>query len=146
MLKSAMYQLFAARHLTRPARTADTDTVRLSLPPSLSANLGCDAVGVPSQHGLQLLTHLPRIGCVFADTDRWWWIVPAGSDLDLDWPAQTSYATGAYVPAAQHRLIHHPDTRTPYTPPIPLFLMVCQLTGVQPSWAPSGGTPVVSTP
>jgi hypothetical protein len=109
------------------------------VPPALSASLGCDAVGVPAAYGFRLLSHLPRTGCVFADADRWWWIVPAGSDLELDWPAQVAYARGAYVPAVRPRLIHAPDSRTPYTPPIPLFLMVCQVTGVTPSWAVTDG-------
>lgn len=92
------------------------------------------------------MSHLPRTGCVFDDGERWWWIVPSGSDLDLDWPAQAAYARGACVPAVRPRLIHQPDSRTPYTPPIPLYLMVCQVTGVTPSWASTGGTRVPSAP
>ncbi|WP_031094722.1 hypothetical protein, partial [Streptomyces sp. NRRL S-15] len=114
--------------------------------PALSASLGCDAVGVPAQYGFRLMSHLPRAGCVFADADQWWWIVPSGSDLDLDWPEQASYATGAYVPSGRPRLIHAPDSRTPYTPPIPLFLMVCQVTGVVPSWDSSGRPRAVPAP
>ncbi|MFD6278225.1 hypothetical protein ACFWFI_22065 [Streptomyces sp. NPDC060209] len=146
MLKNALSQLLGARR----ARTVEEDSapnrVRLPLPPALSASLGCDAVGVPAQYGFRLMSHLPRAGCVFADADRWWWIVPSGSDLDLDWPEQASYATGAYVPAGRPRLIHAPESRTPYTPPIPLFLMVCQVTGVAPSWAPSGRPRAVPAP
>ncbi|MEV0490592.1 hypothetical protein [Streptomyces atratus] len=140
MLRSAMSHLLGS-HRSRESRPPGTGggLVQLPLPPALSASLGCDAVGVPAGYGFQLLSHLPRTGCVFADADRWWWIVPAGSDLDLDWPSQVAYARGAYVPAVRPRLIHAPDSRTPYTPPIPLFLMVCQVTGVTPSWAVAGG-------
>ncbi|MFD3653011.1 hypothetical protein [Streptomyces sp. NPDC058620] len=135
MLKNALSQLRGARRSRVPEQGG---RVRLSLPPTLSAGLGCDAVGVPARYGFRLMSHLPRTGCVFADTDRWWWIVPAGSDLDLDWPEQVSYAAGALVASVRPRLIHTPDSRTPYTPPIPLFLMVCQVTGVTPSWASPG--------
>ncbi|MFF1832652.1 hypothetical protein ACFVXE_00315 [Streptomyces sp. NPDC058231] len=140
MLKNAMSQLIGARR-SREQRLpgAGDGLVQLPLPPTLSASLGCDAVGVPAAHGFRLMSHLPRTGCVFADADRWWWIVPACSDLDLDWPPQVTYARGASVPAVRPRLIHAPDSRAPYTPPIPLFLMVCQVMGVTPSWAAAGG-------
>ncbi|MGW1550319.1 hypothetical protein [Streptomyces sp. NPDC002346] len=140
MLRNAMSHLLGSR-LTRESRLPGSggNLVQLALPPALSASLGCDAVGVPAGYGFRLMSHLPRTGCVFADADRWWWIVPAGSDLDLDWPSQVAYARGAHVPAVRPRLIHAPDSRTPYTPPIPLFLMVCQITGVTPSWAAAGG-------
>ncbi|MFJ4183204.1 ATP-binding protein [Streptomyces sp. NPDC089733] len=136
-----------ARRLTR----ARLDEWRLDADAHDSAilivsELVTDAVGVPARYGFRLMSHLPRTGCVFADADRWWWIVPSGSDLDLDWPPQAAYAKGAFVPAVRPRLIHRPDGHTPYTPPIPLFLMVCQVTGVAPSWAPSGGERAVSAP
>ncbi|MFF3729346.1 hypothetical protein ACFYXM_03195 [Streptomyces sp. NPDC002476] len=146
MLRNAMSHLRRARRLHDSGPPAGAETVRLPLPPAFSATLGCDAVGVPARYGVRLLSHLPRTGCVFADTDLWWWIVPAGSDLDLDWPVQTVYVRGARVPADRPRLIHRPDNHTPYTPPIPLFLMVCQVMGVPPSWAPSGGARAVSAP
>ncbi|WP_405387009.1 hypothetical protein OG596_04085 [Streptomyces sp. NBC_01102] len=146
MLKKALSQLFGGR-VDRPQEDVGVPgRVRLPLPAALSASLGCDAVGVPARYGFRLMSHLPRAGCVFADADQWWWIVPSGSDLDLDWPEPASYATGAYVPAVRPRLIHAPDSRTPYTPPIPLFLMVCQVTGVAPSWAPSGRPNAVPAP
>ncbi|MEU3183323.1 hypothetical protein ABZ707_03790 [Streptomyces sp. NPDC006923] len=110
--------------------------IPLPLPPTLPASLGCDAVGVPARHGFRLMARLPRTGCVFADTDWWWWIVPAGSDLDLTWPAPARYIAGTNVPAVRPRLIHWPDAPTPYTPPIPFYLMVCQLAGTAPAWAP----------
>lgn len=67
------------------------------------------------------------------------------SDLDLDWPEQVTYARDAAVPGGRPRLIHSPDALTPYTPPIPLFLMVCQVTGVAPSWAAPGPRSVVAS-
>ncbi|MEV6399457.1 hypothetical protein AB0M39_32505 [Streptomyces sp. NPDC051907] len=115
---------------------------RLVLPPTLPATMGCDAVGVPARYGFRLLDRLPRNGCVFADTNWWWWIVPAGSDLELIWPLPSHYARGACVPAVSPRLIRSPDTRgaSPYTPPIPLYLMACQLTGTAPRWPAGIGT------
>jgi hypothetical protein len=121
--------------LSRGLLGEGTRTVRLPLPTTLSASLGCDAVGVPARHGFRLMARLPRTGCVFADDDRWWWIVPAGSDFELDWPSPASYVAGTIVPAVRPRLIHWPDDRSPYTPPIPFYLMVCQLAGTAPSWA-----------
>ncbi|WP_443042795.1 hypothetical protein [Streptomyces sp. NBC_00344] len=118
-----------ARHGASVLRTA------LARVPTLSTPLGCDAVGVPEYHGFRLLARLPKPGCVFADDDWWWWIVPAGSDLELAWPPQVRYAAGARVPAARPRLLHWPQDSLPYTPPIPLYLMVCQLTGAVPQWA-----------
>ncbi|MGW8988231.1 MULTISPECIES: hypothetical protein [unclassified Streptomyces] len=145
MLRNALARLRAA-HRGRTAEQVGGGRVRLALPASMSATLGCDAVGVPARHGFRLMSHLPRTGCVFADADRWWWIVPAGSDLDLDWPEQVTYARDAAVPGGRPRLIHSPDALTPYTPPIPLFLMVCQVTGVAPSWDAPGTRSVVSAP
>ncbi|MEU2246518.1 hypothetical protein [Streptomyces sp. NPDC019224] len=146
MLKNAMNHFLGHRSSREPAGTPGTGRVQLPLPTTLSASLGCDAVGVPARHGFRLMSHLPRTGCVFADAERWWWIVPAGSDLDLDWPEQVAYARGTCVPAVRPRLIHQPDSRTPYTPPIPLFLMVCQVTGVTPSWTQAYGPRAVSAP
>ncbi|MFE3324429.1 hypothetical protein [Streptomyces sp. NPDC059176] len=119
---------------------------RLDVPPGLSATLGCDAVGLPAGHGVRLLARMPHTGCVYADADWWWWIVPSGSDLDLPWPLPAHYSRGAYVPvrsghgtyATAPRLIHRPDSAFAYTPPIPLYLMVCQITGIAPAWARHG--------
>ncbi|MEE1754007.1 hypothetical protein [Streptomyces sp. SP18CS02] len=131
-----MATLLSARG--RRAPYTDPGEVRLALPPSLPATLGRDAVGVPARHGLRLMSRLPGNGCVFADTDWWWWIVPAGSDADLRWPLPSCYAVDAQVPGRRPRLIHRPDTTSPYTPPIPLYLMICQLTGVAPAWSVYG--------
>ncbi|MET9800536.1 hypothetical protein [Streptomyces sp. NPDC006368] len=133
-----MATLLASGRGRREHRGGTPGEVRLTLPPSLPTTLGCDAVGVPARHGFRLLSRLPATGCVFADSDWWWWIVPAGSDADLRWPLPACYATGAYVPDRRPRLIHRPDTTSPYTPPIPLYLMVCQLTGIAPAWPGPG--------
>ncbi|MFF8841336.1 hypothetical protein ACF08N_01180 [Streptomyces sp. NPDC015127] len=113
---------------------------RLRLPDTVPAALGCDAVGVPARFGFRLLGRMPRNGCVFADSQWWWWIVPAGSDLDLLWPLPAHYARGARVPGTSHRLIRGPDGASPYTPPIPLYLMACQLTGTAPTWPAEVGS------
>ncbi|MEU7698776.1 hypothetical protein [Streptomyces sp. NPDC039028] len=114
---------------------------RLAVPVGLHTGLGCDAVGVPARFGFKILSRLPSKGCVYADSDWWWWLVPAGSDHDVSWPLPACYAPGAEIPDRRPRLIHHPDGTSPYTPPIPLYLLVCQLTGIAPSWA---GPPVGS--
>ncbi|MDV9189106.1 hypothetical protein R6L23_12930 [Streptomyces sp. SR27] len=124
------------------ARPRDLGATRLAVPVGLHTGLGCDAVGVPARFGFKILSRLPAKGCVYADSDWWWWLVPAGSDLDLAWPLPACYAPGAEIPDRRPRLIHHPDGTSPYTPPIPLYLLVCQLTGIAPSWA---APPVRST-
>ncbi len=121
-------------------RTVGTGLTRLDLPSTVLPSLGCDAVGIPARHGFRLLGRLPRSGCIFADTDWWWWIVPEGSDHELAWPLPSHYARGAYVPATDPQLIRHPDDSSPYTPPIPLYLMACQLTGTAPSWSAGVGS------
>ncbi|MEO3974632.1 hypothetical protein [Streptomyces sp. CAU 1734] len=113
--------------------------IRLEPPPSIVPALGCDAVGMPARHGFRLLAGLPRNGCVFADADWWWWMVPAGSDQELTWPLPSHYAEGADVPGTEPQLIHWPDDRCPYTPPIPLYLLACQLTGTAPLWTAGVG-------
>lgn len=121
-----------------PARSRRPDaTTRLAVPADLRTGLGRDAVGVPARFGFKILSRLPVNGCVYADTDWWWWLVPAGSDLDLTWPLPACYASGAVIPDRRPRLIHHPDGTSPYTPPIPLYLLTCQLTGVAPAWSAS---------
>ncbi|WP_217235644.1 hypothetical protein [Streptomyces sp. AC555_RSS877] len=109
----------------------------LPLPKGMTAPLGCDAVAVPARLGPLLRSRLPQMGCVYADETHWWWIVPADSDYALEWPAPARYATGATVPDAPAvpELIHKPDGTLPYTPPIPLFLALCRLTGTTPTWS-----------
>ncbi|MFJ9824101.1 hypothetical protein ACIRSU_06960 [Streptomyces sp. NPDC101160] len=119
----------------RPLSPAPAGETRLRVPVDLPATLGCDAVGVPARYGFRILSRLPAKGCVYADSDWWWWLVPAGSDADLTWPLPACYASGAVIPDRGPRLIHHPDGGSPYTPPIPLYLLICQLTGIAPSWS-----------
>jgi hypothetical protein len=107
---------------------------RLAVPAGMTAPLGCDAVAVPARFGPLILPRLPRVGCVYADDTHWWWIVPSDSDHALEWPAPTQYATGALVPDIP-RLIHRPDGTLPYTPPIPLYLALCRVTGTTPTWS-----------
>ncbi|WP_309140554.1 hypothetical protein [Streptomyces sp. PKU-EA00015] len=121
-------------------RHQEAGLTRLVLPDSLPAELGCDAVGVPARFGFRLLGRMPRSGCVFADSQWWWWIVPAGSDLDLLWPLPAHYARGARVPGDRPRLIRGPNGPSPYTPPIPLYLTACQLTGAAPKWPTAVGS------
>ncbi len=117
-----------------PGRGPSLAATRLAVPTGLHTGLGCDAVGVPARFGFKILSRLPAKGCVYADTDWWWWLVPARSDLDLVWPLPACYAPGAEIPDRGPRLIHHPDGTSPYTPPIPLYLLACQLTGIAPAW------------
>ncbi|MCX5268978.1 hypothetical protein [Streptomyces sp. NBC_00199] len=110
---------------------------RLAVPEGMTAPLGCDAVSVPARLGPLLMPRLPRMGCVYADRARWWWLVPSDSDYALEWPAPAHYATGALLTDSPQvpGLIHRPDGTLPYTPPIPLYLAVCRLTGTTPAWS-----------
>ncbi|MFG2548908.1 hypothetical protein [Streptomyces sp. NPDC048581] len=120
--------------LRRSLRTADAGPRRLPVPDGMTAPLGCDAVAVPARFGPLVLPRLPRVGCVYADETHWWWIVPADSDYALEWPASVRYLTGAVVMDVP-RLIHRPDGTVPYTPPIPLYLALCRVTGTTPIWS-----------
>ncbi|MFE0704044.1 hypothetical protein [Streptomyces sp. NPDC058872] len=117
-----------------PTTAREPGATRLAVPVGLHTGLGCDAVGVPARFGFKILSRLPAKGCVYADSAWWWWLVPAGSDLDLVWPLPACYAPGAEIPDRGPRLIHRPDGTSPYTPPIPLYLLACQLTGTAPAW------------
>jgi hypothetical protein len=103
----------------------------------MTAPMGCDAVAVPARFGPLVLPRLPRVGCVYADRAHWWWIVPADSDYALQWPAPVRYTTGALVPdgADVPGLILRPEGAIAYTPPIPLYLALCRVTGTTPSWS-----------
>ncbi|MEU6569393.1 hypothetical protein [Streptomyces parvulus] len=124
--------------LQRERRSPGTPR-RLAVPDGMTIPLGCDAVAVPAELGQQVLPRLPRVGCVYADEVRWWWIVPSDSDYALEWPAPAWYATGAAVPDAPvlPGLIYRPDDTVPYTPPIPLYLALCRLTNTTPTWSRS---------
>jgi hypothetical protein len=103
----------------------------------MTAPLGCDAVAAPAEFGPLVLPRLPRVGCVYADEAHWWWLVPSDSDYALEWPAPAQYTAGAVVPDAPAvpGLIHKPDGTLPYTPPIPLYLALCRVTGTTPTWS-----------
>ncbi|MEU1300858.1 hypothetical protein ACQEV4_36350 [Streptomyces shenzhenensis] len=118
----------------RRAQRSPSATGRLSLPEGMTTPLGCDAVAVPARFGPLVVPRLPRVGCVYADGSHWWWIVPSDSDYALPWPAPAHYEPGARLPAVS-RLIHRPDGTVPYTPPIPLYLALCRVTGTTPDWS-----------
>ncbi|MFF4499091.1 hypothetical protein [Streptomyces sp. NPDC001401] len=110
---------------------------RLPVPDGMTAPMGCDAVAIPARFGPPVLSRLPRVGCVYADAAHWWWLVPSDSDYALEWPTPAQYAAGALVPDAPAvpDLIHRPAGTLPYTPPIPLYLALCRVTGTTPTWS-----------
>ncbi|MEU1849073.1 hypothetical protein ABZ499_07195 [Streptomyces sp. NPDC019990] len=112
-------------------------TLRLPVPDGMTAPLGCDAVAVPARFGPLVKPRLPRVGCIYATETTWWWLVPSDSDHALEWPAPVRYATGAVVTDVQRvpELMHRPDGTLPYTPPIPLYLALCRVTGTAPAWS-----------
>ncbi|MFJ5258968.1 hypothetical protein ACIQAC_00630 [Streptomyces sp. NPDC088387] len=122
------------RGLHTPGTPVQGGPRRLSLPDGMTAPMGWDAVAVPADLGQQVIPRLPHVGCVYADETHWWWLVPADSDYALDWPDPAEYVVGAFVPTVT-RLLHRPDGALPYTPPIPLYLALCRLTGTTPSWS-----------
>lgn len=128
----------------RTAASSVLPPTRLAVPDGMTQPLGCDAVSVPSGFGPRLMARLPRVGCVYEDVEgdadgaRWWWIVPADSDVALEWPSPAHYAAGAVVRGARRApsLIHCPSGgEVPYTPPIPLYLALCRVTGTTPGWS-----------
>ncbi|BFO20597.1 hypothetical protein SHKM778_69850 [Streptomyces sp. KM77-8] len=130
----SLVRMGRGRHVVRAPR-------RLLVPEGMTAPMGCDAVAVPAGLGPLVLPRLPRVGCVYADAAHWWWLVPSDSDYALEWPAPAQYAIGAVLPDAVSGaprlpgLIHRPDGTLPYTPPIPLYLALCRLTGTTPTWS-----------
>ncbi|MDQ0990280.1 hypothetical protein [Streptomyces sp. V3I7] len=135
-----LVRMSRARHATAVAPAAAATTVRVPLPDGMTAPLGCDAVAVPIRIARLVAPRLPRVGCVYADGTHWWWILPSDSDYALRWPAPSHYASGALLPAGA-RLIHRPEGTLPYTPPIPLYLALCRITGAPPNWAGQRSTP-----
>lgn len=115
-------------------RQAPEAVRRLPVPDGMTAPLGCDAVAVPDHLGPLVVPLLPRVGCVYTDGSHWWWIVPSDSDYALPWPSPAHYAVGALV-TGPVRLVHHPQDTVPYTPPIPLYLALCRVTGTTPDWS-----------
>lgn len=134
-----------------PTAPPHESPARLAIPPEFSAGLGYDAVGTSPEHGERIMDCLPRVGCVFADEERWWWIVPSGSHIGVTWPTSTSYAVGARLAdpswtrallrsrSARPRLLHRPEGDSPYTPPIPLYFLACRLAGSTPRWSLGAG-------
>jgi hypothetical protein len=134
-----------------PTAPPHESPARLAIPPEFSAGLGYDAVGTSPEHGERIMDCLPRVGCVFADEERWWWIVPSGSHIGVTWPTSTSYAVGARLAdpswtralprsrSARPRLFHRPEGDSPYTPPIPLYFLACRLAGSTPRWSLGAG-------
>ena len=120
--------------LRRALPAASTAPRRLPVPDGMTAPLGFDAVAVPARFGPLIMPRLPRVGCVYAVEAHWWWIVPSDSDYALEWPGAVRYSTGAVV-LDMPRLIHRPEGAVPYTPPIPLYLALCRVMGVTPSWS-----------
>ncbi|MEU9790146.1 hypothetical protein AB0E27_05885 [Streptomyces sparsogenes] len=116
---------------------------RLELPPPLAADAGYDAVALPERQGRQVMELLPRAGCVYSASGRWWWIVPPRSDSGLNWPQIAEYSVGAVLTGAPERpnaaaesprLVHRPEGTVPYTHPLVLHIAVCAVAGVSPSW------------
>jgi hypothetical protein len=136
MQLDSLVGLARRRRTPRPA-----DPVRLSVPDGMTVPLGCDAVAVPEVFARAMTRRLPRMGCVYADGAHWWWLVPSDSDVALEWPAPARYTAGALVPDAGRApdLIHCPDSSVPYTPPIPLYLALCRVTGTTPVWSRAVG-------
>ncbi|MGY0487190.1 hypothetical protein [Streptomyces sp. WG-D5] len=130
-----------ARHPDLPGapRAGRAAPVRLRVPAGMTAPLGCDAVAVPEEFGRAMAQRLPRMGCVYADGAHWWWLVPADSDVSLEWPAPARYTPGAWVRDAVRvpAVVHCPEGAVPYTPPIPLYLALCRVTGTTPAWSRS---------
>lgn len=104
-------------------------------------------MGTPPGCGHRFTGSLARVGCVFADDQRWWWIVPSGSRLGGTRPPSTRYVVGAQLadpswtrtrpvpPSGRPRLIHSPEGDSPYTPPIPLYVLGCRPVGSVPRWS-----------
>lgn len=120
--------------------------VRVPSAPHFSSGPGCDVVEIAAEYGVRILGSLPSSGCVLADGERWSWIVPPGSDIDVTWPAIISYRPGGavLVPADEPgprkesggpSVVHWPDGGTPYTHPILLYFAACCVAGVQPAMA-----------
>jgi len=117
--------------------------IRVPSPPDLPSGLGCDVVETSAEDGMRILGCLPSSGCVLRHGERWSWIVPSGSDVDVAWPSITRYLVDAAVlvphygirPFAQtsHSVVHWPNQPAPYTHPLLLYFAACCIAGVQPA-------------
>ncbi|SEG57114.1 hypothetical protein SAMN05216223_106319 [Actinacidiphila yanglinensis] len=117
--------------------------IRVPATSGFPAGLSCDVVETSAEHGLRILETLPSSGRVFTRGSRWSWIVPTGSDIDVEWPSTTRYLVDAavLVPAYDpedggpdgYGRVHASDQDVPYTHPILLYFAVCCIAGVQPA-------------
>ncbi len=136
------------------AAAAGRRRIRVPAAPRFPSGPGCDVVEIAAEYGELILGSLPSSGCVLAEGERWSWIVPPGSDIDVTWPAIASYLPGGavLVPADEpvpreeadgHSVVHWPEGGAPYTHPILLYFAACCVAGVQPAmtvrWGPNGG-------
>jgi hypothetical protein len=113
------------------------------VPPGFPSGAHCDVVETSARHGLRILGRLPGAGCVLAEGDRWYWIVPTGSDVDVAWPPLARYLVDAAVLVPSRDLgrgepggaevVHPSGHRAPYTHPILLYFAVCCVAGVRPT-------------
>jgi len=128
-----------------PAEESPAARLRIRVPSTsgLPSGLGCDVVETSAECGMKILGCLPNSGCVLAHGDRWSWIVPSGSDIDVTWPAITRYHVDGAVlvphygvrphPAGGDSVVHWPDQAVPYTHPLLLYFAACCIAGVQPA-------------
>ena len=120
---------------TRPPATEH----QLPVPAGLQAPLGHDAVGVDARYGEQIKRSLPRVGCIYAQRDTWWWLVPGQAEIGLDWTPVGEYAIGARIcpedgSGRLPHLLHLPRGTVPYTHPLLLYIAACRAVGVEPTW------------
>lgn len=130
---------------TAPVAGHATAGRRIHVPstPGLPLGPGCDVVETSAEHGVRILGFLPDSGCVLARGRRWSWIVPHGSDVDVDWPRIVTYFSDAavLVPSSglrawhpgTHSVVHRSHRGVPYTHPILLYFAACCVAGVRPA-------------
>jgi hypothetical protein len=117
--------------------------LHVPVPPGFPSGTDCDVVETSARYGLRILQRMPRAGCVLALGDRWSWIVPTGSDVDVAWPPPARYLVDAavLVPSRDvgrgepggHEVVHRSGHRAPYTHPILLYFATCCVAGVRPA-------------
>lgn len=123
--------------------------IRVPVPPGFPSGTRCDVVETSARDGLRILGRLPGAGCVLARGDRWSWIVPTGSDVDVAWPPVARYLVDAAVlvpshdaasggsgggePGGGHEVVHVSGHRAPYTHPILLYFATCCVAGTPPA-------------
>lgn len=127
--------------------------IRVPVPPGFPSGTRCDVVETSARDGLRILGRLPGAGCVLARGDRWSWIVPTGSDVDVGWPPVARYLVDAAVLVPSHdagrggggdggggepgggghEVVHVSGHRAPYTHPILLYFATCCVAGTTPA-------------